>query len=233
MHQRKLWTGAVLILIISLIYLAYHSKVTSGSEQEKTVSQVPLASAQSSPISAQPQQKNANAPAEKTKHTDTKSMDGEGITVIGDSVIVGVEPYLKAKLPKITVDGKVGRQMSQSKEAVDELKSQGKLGDRIIIELGTNGPFNKEHLRKLLHALSEAKQVLVVTARVPKGWQDSVNTTIKEVTVEFDNAKVVDWYAASEGKDEYFYNDGVHLKPEGSRYYASLLIDALGEKESR
>lgn len=113
---------------------------------------------------------------------------------------MGVEPYLKELLPKITVDGKVGRQMSQAKKVTDELKAKGALGDYVILELGTNGPFNKEQLRKVLTSLSDAKQVLVVTTRVPKGWQDTVNSTIKDVVPEFDNAKVVDWYAASEGE---------------------------------
>jgi lysophospholipase L1-like esterase len=231
MQQRKCWTGLVVILILAMGYLAFQSKASSGPEDEVSGSQAPLASRQPAPISVQPQKNSITTPPAMTRHPDPEPLDGEGITVIGDSVIVGVEPYLKDKLPKIKVDGKVGRQMSHAKELIDELRSQRILGDRIIIELGTNGPFNKDHLRNLLDALSGAKQVLVVTTRVPKGWQDSVNATIKEVTVEFDNAKVVDWYTASEGKAEYFYKDGVHLKPEGSKYYASLLTDALKETE--
>ncbi|MNW69649.1 O-acetyltransferase OatA [compost metagenome] len=57
-----------------------------------------------------------------------------------------------------------------------------------------------------------------------------MNSTIKAAVPEFENAKVVDWYAASEGKENYFYKDGVHLKPDGSRYYASLLLQALQEQ---
>ncbi|MBR8661224.1 MULTISPECIES: hypothetical protein [Bacillales] len=178
-------------------------------------------------------EKNSGETETKKIETETKQeepLNGEGITVIGDSVILGVEPYLKEKLPKITVDGKIGRQMSQAQDVVNGLKQQGKLGDHIIIELGTNGPFKKEHLRNLLTSLSDAKQVLLVTTRVPKKWQNQVNPTIKEVASEFSNTKVVDWYAASEGKGNYFYEDGVHLKPDGSKYYASLLIEALQEK---
>lgn len=144
--------------------------------------------------------------------------------------MVGVEPYLKELLPDVTVDGKESRQMVQAQKLLAELKANGTLGNYIIIELGTNGPFNKKQLRNILTALSDAKQVLLVTTRVPKGWQDTVNATIKEVVPEFNNAKVVDWYVASEGKPDYFYKDGVHLKPEGSRYYASLLLAALQEQ---
>ncbi|MGO4731124.1 SGNH/GDSL hydrolase family protein [Paenibacillus sp. 2KB_22] len=175
---------------------------------------------------------------EPTKDTDSQTeetsssaaINGEGVTVIGDSVMVGVEPYLKEKLPRATVNGKVGRQMSQAKKLLEDLRKQGELGDHIIIELGTNGPFTKDQFRSLLASLSEAKKVLVVTTRVPKRWQNTVNSNIKDVVSEFENAKVVDWYTASTGKDDYFYKDGVHLKPDGSRFYASLLVQALQEK---
>lgn len=163
------------------------------------------------------------------KEEAPKSHTGEGITAIGDSVLVGVEPFLKERLPAISVDGKVGRQMSQAQDVIDELKEQGRLGDQIIIELGTNGPFNKKQLHSLLESLSDAKQVLLVTTRVPKDWQDTVNRNIEEAAREFSNVKVVDWYSASEGKDEYFYQDGVHLKPDGGKFYASLLVEALQE----
>ncbi|MEC0167220.1 hypothetical protein [Paenibacillus graminis] len=203
----------LIILISALGYLGVHREASSESGKEQVANQPIVPSQQVS------------------KHTPkAKKITGEEVTVIGDSVIVGVEPYLKELLPKITVDGKVGRQMSQAKKVIAELKAKGALGDHVIIELGTNGPFNKDQLRTLLTSLSDVKQVLVVTARVPKGWQDTVNSTIKAAVPEFENAKVVDWYAASEGKENYFYKDGVHLKPDGSRYYASLLLQALQEQ---
>ncbi|WP_438941204.1 acyltransferase family protein [Lysinibacillus parviboronicapiens] len=156
---------------------------------------------------------------------DTRS--GKGITVIGDSVILGVASYLENILPGIVIDGKVGRQMTHAQEVIDELKAQGKLGDQIIIELGTNGPFNKEKLRNLLHSLSDVEQIFLVNTRVPKEWQDTVNKSIKEVAEDFSNTTVVDWYTASEGKDNYFTQDGVHLQPKGAKYYASIIAEAV------
>jgi lysophospholipase L1-like esterase len=38
---------------------------------------------------------------------------------------------------------------------------------------------------------------------------------------------MIDWYAASSGKNSYFEHDGVHLKPSGAKAYASLLAQAL------
>ena len=154
--------------------------------------------------------------------------DGAGITVIGDSVIVGVAPYLEELLPGILIDGKVSRQMSQVEEIIKQLQTEGRLGEKIIIELGTNGPFNSNQLRNLLSSLHD-KQVFIVNTRVPKDWQDNVNKVISEVAIEFQNTIIIDWYAASEGKENYFYEDGVHLKPKGAEYYASIILEAVKE----
>ncbi|RRJ67309.1 hypothetical protein EHV15_33585 [Paenibacillus oralis] len=71
----------------------------------------------------------------------------------------------------------------------------------------------------------------MVNIRVPKDWQDSVNKTLSEVADEYSNTKVIDWFSASEGKREYFYKDGVHLNTEGSKYYASVMMDAIHSNE--
>ncbi|MFG0216950.1 hypothetical protein ACFU8X_28230 [Brevibacillus porteri] len=226
MKKRKVWKIWMIVILIFVGGYLGLSVQTSETPDKVEVKGQQSESHQYDTLHSPPPQ-NSVMNSNETEIKKTEPLDGEGITVIGDSVIMGVEPYLKEKLPKITVDGKVGRQMSHAKEVVNELEKQGKLGDYIIIELGTNGTFKQDHLRNLLTSLSDAEKVLVVTTRVPKGWQDTVNSTIKEVVSEFSNAKVVDWYAASEGKGDYFYKDGVHLKPDGSRYYASLLIEAL------
>ena len=41
--------------------------------------------------------------------------------------------------------------------------------------------------------------------------------------------KLVNWYSASSGHNEYF-SDGVHLKPAGLQAYASLVADAVNPK---
>lgn len=66
-----------------------------------------------------------------------------------------------------------------------------------------------------------------MNTRVPKDWQDTVNKMISEVASKFDNVSVVDWHSASKGKDNFFSGDGVHLHPEGAKFFAALLVDAV------
>jgi peptidoglycan/LPS O-acetylase OafA/YrhL/lysophospholipase L1-like esterase len=176
---------------------------------------------------AEPKSKVAKSVPEEKKPVAAKSQAGNDITAIGDSVILDVAPYLSEKLPGIVIEGKIGRQMGKAQEVVDQLKAQGRLGKKVIIELGTNGSFSSKQLRSLLDSLSDAEQILLVNTRVPRKWENNVNHNIAKVSSEYRNTTVVDWYSASEGKDNYFYPDGVHLKPEGSKFYVSLLVKSL------
>ncbi|MMZ48538.1 O-acetyltransferase OatA [compost metagenome] len=160
------------------------------------------------------------------------SAEGEKVTAIGDSVILDAAPFLEKQLPGMTIDGKVGRQMSQVGNVLDDLRAQGKLGNKIIIELGTNGVFNQSQLKSLLTSLQDSRQIYLITTRVPRGWQNTVNDNLREIAGEFQNVRLIDWYSASENRNDLFYDDGVHLKPEGAQYYASVLIDAIKQDKT-
>ncbi len=169
-----------------------------------------------------------NHSAENTDHL----AEGSGVTAIGDSVILDAAPFLEKQFPGIVIDGKVGRQMSQAKDVLNDLRAQGKLGHKIIIELGTNGVFNRSQLHSLLASLQDSRQIYLITTRVPRGWQNTVNDNLREIAGEFQNVRLIDWYSASENRNDLFYDDGVHLKPEGAQYYASVLIDAIKQDKT-
>ncbi|MFC7146946.1 acyltransferase family protein [Cohnella cellulosilytica] len=152
---------------------------------------------------------------------------GKGITAIGDSVLLDAAPYLEKLLPGIFVDGKIGRQMTHAQEVVEAMIASGSLGDRIVIELGTNGSFNSKQLVKLIETIGDERDIWLVNVRVPRKWQDNVNSALKKAAGEYDNVKLVDWYSASKGQDDFFYKDGVHLKNQGAEFYASLLAKEL------
>ena len=161
--------------------------------------------------------------------SDAPAPAGQGVTAIGDSIMVDAAPYLQTSLPGIDIDAQVGQQLTQVQAAVPELKSEGVVGNRLIIELGTNGPFTSAQLTSLLDSLGPAQRVVLVNTHVPRPWQQEVNDTIADVAQTYPNAVLVDWATASANDPQYFYPDGVHLNPEGAKYYASLLVQALNE----
>jgi peptidoglycan/LPS O-acetylase OafA/YrhL len=175
----------------------------------------------------------ATAPAggneEGTEPTDNAGElgSGSGITVIGDSVLLDIEPFLSKLLPGIFIDGKVGRQFSEAADIIEALDQNGKLGDTVVIELGTNGSFTTKQMNRLLEAIGPERKILMINTRVPRKWQDSVNEMLAETADKTPNVSIVDWYAASEGRDDFFSKDGVHLKKTGAVFYADMLANEL------
>jgi peptidoglycan/LPS O-acetylase OafA/YrhL len=150
------------------------------------------------------------------------------ITVIGDSILHDVAPFIKNHFPEAIIDYRVGRQMSEVPEVIKQLEGSGQLGEYVIIQLGTNGPFVKTDLLNLLKSLGN-KKVYLVNCRVPRVWETTVNQTLEEVVSSMSNTVLVDWYNASAGHPEFFANDGVHLTRAGGETYANLIVDILAE----
>jgi peptidoglycan/LPS O-acetylase OafA/YrhL len=162
-----------------------------------------------------------------TPTTTTVPPAGQGVTAIGDSIMVDAAPYLEQLLPGISIDAKVGQQLVQAQADVAQLRAQGIIGDRVIVELGTNGPFTAQQLETFLASLGPVRRIVLVNTRVPRPWEQPVNATIDAVARRTPRARLVDWYDASATTPQYFYPDGVHLDPAGARFYASLLAQAV------
>ncbi|EGW36934.1 acyltransferase family protein [Desulfosporosinus sp. OT] len=163
-------------------------------------------------------------PAAADKKSDIK---GDEITVIGDSLMINVDPVLQKRLPGIVIDAQIGRQMYQAPEVISRLREEGKLGKIIIIELGTNGSFTEKQLTETLNSLQGTAEIVLVNTRVPRPWETVVNEKLTKVAESYPKTKLIDWHSVSSGHDDYFYSDGVHLTQTGVEAYGEILIEAL------
>ncbi len=244
----------VSVLLIFLVLFATANEITQVSaedlsENDVSAKQDPVIAEQSKEPEKQPQvsempdqkmgkeefeeKKEGLAANRKSTEADQQSdMNGEGITVIGDSLIINVEPVLQERLPGIVIDAKIGRQMHQAPDVISGLQNEGKLGKMVIIELGTNGSFTEKQLMKTLDSLAGTEKIVLVNTRVPRPWESVVNETLIKVTECYSNTKMIDWYSASSGHDDYFYPDGVHLNKTGAEAYGEIMIEALTSSEN-
>lgn len=149
------------------------------------------------------------------------------INIIGDSVVINAIPYLTKSYPNINVDAKIGRQFTEATKIIQQAKKSNKLGNVVIIELGTNGAFSKKQMISLINEIGKQRKIIFINTRVPRPWESLVNKNLREVSSKFSNTRVVDWYKASANHNSYFSSDGVHLKTDGAKVYASLLIKAI------
>lgn len=79
----------------------------------------------------------------------------------------------------------------------------------------------------MLQLLAGVERVVLVTVRVPRPWEAGNNSLIRAAEERYDNVRVADWYGASAGRYELFWDDGIHPRPEGAVEYANLIAAAL------
>ncbi|WP_100487965.1 acyltransferase family protein [Sporolactobacillus pectinivorans] len=156
-----------------------------------------------------------------------QALQQDHVTVIGDSIMEDIKPYLGPSFSHITINARVGRQFDEAFGIVSQMKSAGTLGNIVIVELGTNGPVTMSQMSLLIQQIGSKTHIIVTTTRVPRPWQDLVNQTMRQAAAEYPNISLVDWYAASSGHPDYFAPDTVHLNPIGSKIYAGLLFNAV------
>ena len=150
------------------------------------------------------------------------------VTFVGDSILLGAAAPLTEVFPQSYIDGKVGRQLSQSNDVVKSLIDAGNMNDIVVIVLGSNGPFTEDQLDSLMELLGD-REVFLMNTKVPREWQDSVNAMLQSYADKSkkDNFHLIDWNSFIAQHPEWLYEDGTHPTPEGAEQFAKLIADSL------
>lgn len=146
---------------------------------------------------------------------------------IGDSVMLGASNYLRKSVNTMLVDAKLGRQVSTAIRLLQAYKDENRLPPVVIVHLGNNGTFTAKQFTEMMDVLAETPRVIFLTAKVPRKWQDANNGALAEGAQLYPNVQIVDWNGASAQHPEWFWKDGIHLRPEGAQIYANLIAAAL------
>lgn len=147
------------------------------------------------------------------------------VTAIGDSVMLGAADALRVTLgiDRTTVDAAESRQFSAGVDKIQEYKDSGELGDEVVVQLGTNGTVNPDDFDRMMQILKGTKRVVIINAKVPRPWEDEVNQVLGDGVKRYKNSVLVDWHSAGSDHPEWFYDDGLHLRPDGATAYAQLV----------
>lgn len=155
------------------------------------------------------------------------------VTAIGDSVMAGSSQNLKQLMPKAIIDAAVSRQLEPTLSLFRQYKEQGVLNQNILVGLGTNGPFSNNDVDQLMSIIGKKRKVFWINTYVPsKDWQGSVNNAIKAAAQKYPNITVIDWYDLASKHPDWFYGDGTHPNPTGSKYYSAFITKNIVEKGS-
>jgi len=150
----------------------------------------------------------------------------QNILAIGDSVMIDIATSLHKVFPNITIDGKIGRQVSQAVKLAPNYASFNQANHAVIIQLGTNGYFTNDQIDTLLGAFANA-DIYLVNTRVPRSWEGKVNEALLQKAEEHENITLIDWHAAALNHPEYFAPDGVHLEKKGVEVLTNLIQQSI------
>ena len=190
-----------------------------------------------------------NAAAAKAAHdqavnTAKGQVKLQGIVCIGDSVMLGASSALRKELPGCYIDAAVSRYVGDGVQIAEDLKANGKLGQVVLIHLGTNGPIAgyeryEKNTHKLLEALGPDRDIFWVNFYCPDTtWQDTNNAYLSNVICgNHSNVHLINWYNLVHNRPELLVSDRIHPSSEGIRLYGELvketMVKVLAEKSVR
>lgn len=147
----------------------------------------------------------------------------EGVTIVGDSLLVASEDALALALPEAQMDARVGRQFSEGVRIVAAMREASELTDTVVVALGTNGYVSESNMNAMLLLLSDVSNVYLVNVRVPRDWERSVNDRLAEADDDHPSVTVLDWYSLTQDQPELIAGDGYHLSSDGELAFSQLI----------
>lgn len=160
--------------------------------------------------------------------TDDEILEGLNFLLIGDSIAVDVTDDFYEMFPNSVSDTKIGRITSLGKQVLDSYIDEKKWeGEGVIFASLSNSPINGE-LEDIREKIGKDMPLFLTTVRIPHDtFEEESNSKIKKFVEENDHTYLIDWYAASEGHDEYFDADDTHLLSAGAKAYAKCIKEAV------
>jgi len=146
------------------------------------------------------------------------------VVAVGDSVMLGAVNNLQKLFVNGSFDGKVSRQIKQATSIFEDLKKQNRLGNIVVIALGSNGNCSSKCKEDLITSL-ENREIFWVN--VTNNDKVNINDSLWSLANKYPNLHIIDWESASKNHPEYFYKKGIHLNKDGREAYAKVVFDAI------
>ncbi len=150
---------------------------------------------------------------------DAAADDTGALTLVGDSLNVGTDPWLREELPRWDIDAhdEVGRTTAEGIEVLRE--RGGGLAPVVVVSLGTNDLDGTEaDFRELVE---EAVEIVgpdrcLVWATVSRGGERSgFNAVLRDAASAHGNVRLVEWASLVAENPELLEFDQVHGTPDG------------------
>ena len=169
-------------------------------------------------------QENKDNKENKDKKDDKQNEEKKysSVIVMGDSLTVDIGEKFQELYPGAVIDGKIGRQLYVAIEEAKNYAQYNSENSAIIFQLGTNGPFTESQIEDLVKVFDKA-DIYFVNIKVPRAWEKTVNTALKEAKEKHSNITIIDWYTVANSGKDLFEPDKVHLNQTGIKEMITLI----------
>ena len=153
--------------------------------------------------------------------------------VIGDSVLLGAESALRARLWGVPMTFFAQESFSTSAAPTVIDFNRAAIGDVTILALGNNDGADPAYfsraIDRVMAALGPVRKVLWVNLRQFRAWVPAANVELNAAAQRYPNLQIVDWDGRSTPDPSLVYADGLHLDFPGRDAMAALIGDAYDQ----
>ena len=137
--------------------------------------------------------------------------------------MLGAAPQMASLFPNIDFDSAVSRQVSVAVSLLRQRAASNALGEYVVIAMGNNGTFTSGQFDEIMSIIGPSRKAIFVTVKVARSWESGNNNVIREGASRYPNAAIADWRGLSQTREDFFWSDLIHLRPEGAYAYATLI----------
>jgi hypothetical protein len=158
------------------------------------------------------------------KKAKKKSIWSGKVRAYGDSVMLGAKSALQKRL-HAHVNAAVSRQSYQLLAIVRNDFAKGRIHGPVVIHTGTNGTVVKRDLERSIKKIQKRHLVLLVNAKVNRGWVPGNNRIIGQVDSRWANVISLNWHKLASRHPGWL--SGYHLNSLGAKKYAKAVAKKL------
>ena len=152
------------------------------------------------------------------------------VFVEGDSLTVGIAPYLPAMLTDegwgVTIDAEVGRFTAAGIAMLAARTAD--IGGTLVVGLGTNDPPDPvAYAARIDEVLALAAGRRVIWVSVARAGDDALDEALIAAQYRWSNLHVIDWRPIIAAHPELRAADGIHLTDAGYQLRAEVIAQAI------
>jgi lysophospholipase L1-like esterase len=163
---------------------------------------------------------------------DERAPAGGTVALVGDSLNVGVEPYIGNALPgfEVIANDRVGRRTEEGIDAIEQ--GDARLAPHVVVSLGTNDPPSdvgafRAAVERVTELVGPGRCLVWATIWRDAAPNDALNRVLRDAAAANRRMRLVEWAEMVQANPDWLASDGLHGSEIGYRERARAIAAAV------